>query len=287
MNIIKYKYIFLIISGTLVLASIASIFVFGFRQGIDFVGGTLWQIKTLATKDDLRLLLPPAVISAQPATESFIIRLNEFSESERQHTLNVLKEKFGEAEELRFESIGPSIGGELREKSVRAFIFVLISISLYIAFAFRKVSKPVSSWKYGLITLVTLFHDALIPLGVFSALGYFANVEIDSTFVVAILVVLGFSVHDTIVVFDRIREKIRLQKSANYDFDELVNRGINETIARSINTSLTLVLVLIAMFLFGAASLQYFILVILIGAVVGTYSSIFVASPLLTLWRRL
>lgn len=268
-------------------ASITSILVFGFKQGIDFVGGTLWQIKISATKEDLQLALPGAIIASQPATKSFILRTGELREGEHQNLLAAFREKFGEVEELRFETIGPSIGKELREKSIKAFIFVLLSISLYIAFVFRKVSRPVSSWKYGLITLITLFHDALIPLGTFSILGYLLNVEIDTTLVVAILVVLGFSVHDTIVVFDRIREKLKLQKSSNYDFDELVNRGVNETIVRSINTSLTLVLVLVAMLFLGAASLQYFILAILIGVVVGTYSSIFVASPLLTLWRRL
>lgn len=287
MNIIKHKWIFLTISGILVAASITSILVFGFKQGIDFVGGTLWQIKISATKEDLQLALPGAIIASQPATKSFILRTGELREGEHQNLLAAFREKFGEVEELRFETIGPSIGKELREKSIKAFIFVLLSISLYIAFVFRKVSRPVSSWKYGLITLITLFHDALIPLGTFSILGYLLNVEIDTTLVVAILVVLGFSVHDTIVVFDRIREKLKLQKSSNYDFDELVNRGVNETIVRSINTSLTLVLVLVAMLFLGAASLQYFILAILIGVVVGTYSSIFVASPLLTLWRRL
>jgi len=277
----------LIISGTLVAASVASISIFGFKQGIDFVGGALWQIKVSATKEDLQSALPGAIITSQPATGSFILRTSELKENEHQELLAAFKEKFGEVEELRFETIGPSIGNELREKSVRAFIYVLLSISLYIAFVFRKVSRPVSSWKYGLITLITLFHDALIPLGTFSVLGYLLNVEIDAIFVVAILVVLGFSVHDTIVVFDRIREKLKLQKSGNYDFDALVNQGVNETIVRSINTSLTLVLVLVAMFFLGAASLQYFILTILIGVMVGTYSSIFVASPLLTLWRRL
>lgn len=286
MNIIQNKKIYLIIAGALVLASIASILIFGFRQGIDFVGGTLWQIKIDGAKEELQAVLPNAIITSQSSTDSFLVRLNEISELEHQQLLNNLTEKFANVEELSFESIGPSIGRELRQKSITAFILVLLAISLYIAFAFRKVSRPVSSWKYGLITLITLFHDAIIPLGIFSFLGYLINVEIDTTFVVAILVVIGYSVHDTIVVFDRIRENLKLQKSGKYDFDELVNRGVNQTITRSINTSLTLILVLVAMYFWGAASLQYFILAILIGTVMGTYSSIFVASPLLTLWKK-
>ncbi len=188
--------------------------------------------------------------------------------------------------DLRFESIGPAIGGELRSKAYWAFLFVILGISLYIAFAFRKVSHPVSSWKYGIIPLVTLFHDAVIPAGLIAVLGVLRHVEIDTNFVVAILVVMGFSVHDTIVVFDRIRENLRLERSSKFDFGALVNKSVNETFARSLNTSFTLVLVLVALYIFGSASLQYFILTMLVGTIVGTYSSIFVASPLLTLWRQ-
>ncbi|MEK7641173.1 MAG: protein translocase subunit SecF, partial [Patescibacteria group bacterium] len=159
---------------------------------------------------------------------------------------------------------------------------VLLAISLYVAFAFRKVSKPVSSWKYGIITLITLFHDALVPAGMFAVLGRLLNLEVDTNFVVAILVVVGFSVHDTIVVFDRIRENLRIAGSNVGDFSSLVNSSINQTFARSINTSLTLILTLVALYFLGPAALQYFVLTILVGVVMGTYSSIFIASPLLT-----
>ena len=286
MNIIKYRKIYLLVSGSLVLASIISIFFFGFRQGIDFVGGTLWEIKLSAAKEDLRLLLPSSAVINPRAESGFLIRMEQISEKDHQQFLAQLKEKFGEVEELRFDSIGPAIGNELKTKSIKAFLLVLLAISLYVAFAFRQVSYPVSSWKYAIITLVTLFHDAIIPLGVFSVLGRFMNVEIDTSFVVAILVVLGFSVHDTIVVFDRIRENLKIQKSRKYEFNQVVNDGINQTLVRSINTSLTLVLVLLAMFFFGAPTLQYFVLAILIGVVAGTYSSIFIASPLLTFWKK-
>jgi preprotein translocase subunit SecF len=163
---------------------------------------------------------------------------------------------------------------------------VILGISLYIAFAFRKVSHPVQSWKYGLITLATLVHDTVIPAGLFAVLGRFAGVEIDINFLVALLLVMGFSVHDTIVVFDRIRENLRIGIGKQSSFEELVNTSVNQTMARSINTSLTLVLVLLALYFFGSAVLSYFILAILVGVIFGTYSSIFVASPLLTLWKR-
>jgi len=165
-------------------------------------------------------------------------------------------------------------------------LLVLLGISLYIAFAFRRVSRPVSSWKYGIITLLTLFHDALIPAGLMALLGWLYGAEVGINFIVAILVVMGFSVHDTIVVFDRIRENIQLEKNSNSGFAELVNKSVLQTFARSINTSLTLVLVLLALYFLGADSLRNFILIILVGVVVGTYSSIFVASPLLVLAEK-
>jgi preprotein translocase subunit SecF len=196
-----------------------------------------------------------------------------------------LKTAYGDFTELSFESIGATIGSELTRKALWAFVINLVAISLYIAYAFRKVSHPVSSWKYAIITLITLFHDAIIPVGLFAFLGHYLGVETDINFIVAVLVVIGFSVHDTIVVFDRIRENLRLGSNKT-DFAELVNRSINETFARSINTTLTLIIVLVALFILGALSLKYFILAILVGTIAGTYSSIFVASPLLVIWQE-
>jgi preprotein translocase subunit SecF len=208
------------------------------------------------------------------------------SEADHQKFLGVLEGKFPGLEELSFQSIGPSVGKELRTKSIVAIALVLIGISLYIAFAFRKVFRPVSSWKYGWVTLVTLFHDVAIPAGLIAVLGRFLHVEIDGNFVVALLVVMGFSVHDTIVVFDRIRENLFLDRGKT-DFTTIVNQSVNQTLARSVNTSLTLILVLLAMYVAGPASLHYFILTLLVGVTTGVYSSIFVASPLLVAWQRL
>ena len=295
MDIIKYKYIFLTFSGVLVLASIVSIAVFGLKQGIDLAGGTLWQIKIVEKEIDnqeLKGILQTKVGATDPivtretSSNSFLIRVKEISEQDHQKYLDVLKQELGQIEELRFESIGSSIGNELRRRAIWAFILVLTGISAYVAFAFRKVSYPVKSWKYGLITLVTLFHDTVNSVGLYAFLGWFRGAEVDTNFIVALLVIIGFSVHDTIVVFDRIREKLKLASAAKSDFNTLVNQGVNETIARSVNTSLTLIFVLVALYFFGPTALSYFILMILTGTIVGTYSSIFVASPLLTLWRR-
>jgi len=187
-------------------------------------------------------------------------------------------------EELRYDAIGPTIGQELKNKSITAIVMVLIMIILYIAWAFRQVSKPVASWKYGLAANIAVFHDVIITMGVFAVLGRFYGVEINTPFVAAILTVLGYSVNDTIVVFDRIREN--LPKSEE-DFESTVNTSINQTITRSINTSFTTLLALSAILVFGGSSIRDFALALFIGIFVGTYSSIFVASPLLVIWEKM
>ncbi len=188
-------------------------------------------------------------------------------------------------EEKKFESIGPAIGKELKNRAIVAIIAVLFGISIYISFAFRKASKPIASWKYGVATVIALFHDVLIPTGFFTFYGHLTGAEIDSNFIVALLVVMGFSVHDTIVVFDRIRENLK-KRDANENFETVVNRSVNETLARSINTSFTVFLVLIALLFFGTTTLFNFVLVLLVGVLIGTYSSIFVASPILVDWEK-
>ena len=187
-------------------------------------------------------------------------------------------------EEKRFNSIGPVIGNELKEKAVLAIIIALIAIVLYIGFAFRKVSFPVSSFKYGIIATIALFHDVIITLGVFSVLGHFYGVEIGIPFVAAILAILGYSVNDTIVVFDRTREN--LLKSGIDDFEKIVNKSVNETLIRSINTSFTTLIVLITLYLFGGDTIKYFVVALIVGISAGTYSSIFIASPLLVTWQK-
>lgn len=188
-------------------------------------------------------------------------------------------------EELRFESIGPVIGQELQEKSIYAVIIVLLAIIAYIAYAFRKVSYPVASWKYGLSAIIALIHDVLIVTGVFSILGHFWGIQVDAYFITAILTILGFSVHDTIVTFDRTREN--LHRRQDQTFENMVNISVNETLVRSLNTSLTTAFVLLAVLLFGGESVRYFVLALFIGIFIGTYSSIYIASPLLVeIYRR-
>jgi len=292
MNIIGKKYIFLSISGVLIIVSVIAVAVFGFHPGIDFVGGTLWQVKLQTTdyrlqttdlKDFFENNLGVKNLTVFPSeNQTFLLRLGHISENDHQQYLAALKTKFGNVEEVRFESIGPAIGKELRTKAFWAIGLVLLGISLFIAFAFRKVSYPVKSWKYGVITLITLFHDIIIPSGLIAVLGAWKGVELDTTFIVALLVIMGFSVHDTIVVFDRIRENLLLSRERE-NLPKIVNDSVNQTLARSINTSLTLVLTLLALFFVGPATLRYFILIILAGTIIGTYSSIFVAASLLTL----
>ncbi|MEK7543055.1 MAG: protein translocase subunit SecF [Patescibacteria group bacterium] len=292
LDVINKKYLYLGFSAILVFASWVLMLSLGLRQGIDLTGGTQWQIafsKSTSTAAINEALVQRTILSVAPkGTEaivkrsgnSFIIRLPATSEEEHQAYRTALQ-KLGNLDEQNFSSIGPTIGHELRQKSIWAIILVLFGISLYIAYAFRKVSKPISSWKYGLATLISLFHDVSIPAGMLAFLGWHSGIEIDTNFIVALLVVMGFSVHDTIVVFDRIRENVLLSRGRGLSLHDVIVKSIRETFARSVNTSLTLILVLLALIFFGPPSLFYFVLTILVGTIFGTYSSIFIASPLL------
>lgn len=265
-------------------------------------------------------------LKIQPSGENgFIIRMQDIDEETHQAILSTLNEKFsplnqeeendpnnleedkiileeGDSEieinvadvqdvektkivvEKRFNSIGPIIGQELKDKSLWAMLIVLMAIVLYIAYVFRKVSKPVESWKYGISAIAALAHDVIIIMGIFSVLGYFMGAEIDAFFISALLTILGFSVNDTIVTFDRVREN--LHKKQHLTFKELINVSINETITRSINTSLTTFIILLSVFIFGGETIRFFVLALILGVVIGTYSSIFIASPLLLFWYK-
>jgi preprotein translocase subunit SecF len=194
----------------------------------------------------------------------------------------------GAAEEIQFTSIGPSIGAELMQKAWIAISLVVVLTVLFIAFAFRGVSKPVSSWKYGIVAIVTLLHDILLPTGLFAYLGYISGAEVDALFIVALLTILGISINDTIVVFDRIRENLRLneERRKHEEFAEVVERSIKQTIARSINTSVTVIIVLLSLYFFGPEATKNFALTLTVGMIAGTYSSIFLASPLLVVWEK-
>ena len=292
-DLIKNRNYFLGFGAFMVAASIVCITVFGLRQGIDLKGGTQWRVAfedTSITSEAVRAAIQPLTKEGESSVKqsepgSFILRLPSLSE-ERHAEFRGALGKLGTYEEQSFSNIGPTIGAELRARAMKAIIVVLLGISLYIAYAFRKVSKPIASWKYGAATLITLFHDVAIPTGLLAILGYAKGIEIDTNFIVALLVVMGLSVHDTIVVFDRIRENILVHRGKQFTLADTVNYSVRETFARSVNTTLTLVIVLAALLVFGPSSLYYFILTILIGTVFGTYSSIFLASPLVYLWGK-
>ena len=288
-DFIKTRKIAYWISGALVLIAWLSLIIFGLKPGMDFTGGSVLELKLNGVNVDHQVIADiyhqlgyQNVSISTSGDDGLLIRSSDISEENHQNIISQIKEKYNEVEELRFESFGPVIGRELRNKSIQAIILVVVCIILYLSYAFRQVSRPMASWRYGVTAILALIHDISIPAGLFAILGHFHGVEIDSNFIVALLVVLGFSVHDTIVVFDRIREKLRTHPSL--EFGQIINEGINETIRRSILTSLTLVLVLLALLIFGPTNLFYFTLTLLIGTFFGTYSSIFIVSPLLYDW---
>jgi preprotein translocase subunit SecF len=293
-NIIGYKKFWLAVATTLVIASIVFISIWGLKFGIDFTGGSLLELRFTGERSPVSemasILASTGIESAniQPVGEDgMILRFKTIDEAKHQEVLKILQEKFSGLGEQRFESIGPTIGKELRTKALYSIIIVLIAIIIYIAWAFRKVSKPVPSWKYGVIAVIALLHDVFIPIGLFAILGKFMGIEVNSAFVAAILTILGYSVNDTIVVFDRVRENL-IKAGGDYrDFDNIVNKSINETFARSINTTLTTLLALIAVFFWGGETVKYFALALIVGIGLGAYSSIFIASPLLVVFRNL
>jgi len=286
---LKYRKIYFIFSGILILGSIASLIIFGLKPGIDFTGGSILELEydgprpsVEAVRTALSDLVGPVFV--QPTDPNgLIIRMKEIDEETHQQILGILAEGY-QMEERRFESIGPVIGKELREKTKIVIVLSLSAIVLYIALAFRRIQRPISSWQYGVASLLALFHDVLIPIGIFSILGEFYGVQITIPIVVALLAVLGYSINNTVVVFDRIREN--LFKKIGATFEETVNMSLNETMTRQINTSLTTLFPLIAIFFLGGETLKYFALTLILGITFGTYSSIFLASPILVSWLR-
>ena len=288
-NIVGKRKIFYTFSLLLNAAGIFSIIFWGLHFGIDFKGGSLMEVEFLNQRPEVSLVkekissLGLGDPSIQPSGDKIMmLRLKDLDETAHQQVLQSLQ-GFGQLEEKRFDSVGPIIGEELKSRAYLAIFTVLVLIILYIAFAFRRVSRPVQSWKYGVAAIIALIHDVFIPTGIFSLLGHYMGIEIDLLFVTGLLTILGFSVHDTIVVFDRIRENLR--KGVAKTFEETVNVSINQTMVRSINTSLTVFLALLAIFIFGGASVKYFALLLIIGVFFGTYSSIFVASSILVSWE--
>lgn len=296
MFIVLHRKIFFAITAAILVAALAVVFAFGLRFGLDFTGGTLVQA-TYAGGRPAPQALSASLDAAgfkgyslrEANTNDYVLRAGNMTPAMREalpQTLSI--SGASPATVAQLTEIGPTIGLELRNKSLIALGLVLLCILLFIAFAFRKVSKPISSWIYGLIALLTLIHDVIVPVGFFAFLGYLTGAQIDTLFVTAILTILGFSIHDTIVVFDRTRENLRINDERNRreDFAETAGRSLNQTFVRSINTSLTVLFTLLVLYFIGPESTRDFALTLFVGIFAGTYSSIFLATPLLVTTER-
>jgi preprotein translocase subunit SecF len=287
LKIIQKRKIWFSIAIILSVASIASLFMWKLNLGIDFTGGSLMELSfannnrpgVTEIQDKLSDLNLGGFI-AQPVGEDGMILRFQNTENDIH---NKIKEKLGTStEELRFDSVGPSIGNELKRKTFYALVLAIIGILIYIAVAFKKISKPVESWKYGLASVIALAFNLIVVLGAFSVLGKFMGVEINSAFIAALLTILGYTINDTIVVFDRVRDNL---PKSDEDFENTVNASVNQSLVRSINTSVTVALVLVAILVFGGESIRDFVLAMTIGVLIGAWSSICLAAPILIVFQ--
>lgn len=295
MKIIQKRKDFFVLSGVLMIASVIAISVWGLKLGMDFVGGaklTLEYGNGAPTNEELREQLKDfdlgsLTVQVSEGNTMFVRFVTDEGDDEiLENVQNKLKESREDLQVKEVSFISSTISGELKSRALTAIFFAVIGIALYVAWAFRKVSHPVESWKYGIGAVVALAHDTLITVGLFSVLGRFYGVEVNIPFVAALLTILGYSVNDTIVIFDRVRENLN-KTGAREDFEETVNISINESLTRSLNTSLTVVVVLLSIILFGGESIQSFSIALLVGIILGTYSSIFIASALIVeIWKR-
>lgn len=286
----RFKIWYFVFSLLIILPGLYFLITSGLKLGIDFTGGALLEYKFEKTVDpvDLRKQVSSQEIEVGqiiPSSDNvYIIRTKPVEQEKISKLKSFLDEKFGKVDERRVEFVGPVIGSELRQKALIGVTLASLVIVLYIAFSFRKVPKPQSSWRFGIAAVVALAHDILVVVGVFAILGKFLSIEVDTLFVTALLTVIGFSVHDTIVVFDRIREN--LTKHIGKKFIDVANLSVIQTLGRSLNTSLTVVFVLLAMLLFGGETIRWFAVALLVGIISGTYSSIFNATALLVWWEE-
>lgn len=297
MFVVKYKKIFLLFSALLTAVALGAVLVYGLRFGIEFTGGALTTMSYQEGRPDkatletaLSTLSLGEVSLREAGTNQYMLRTRSLSEAERTAVLQALSLGGTVRPTVeQYTSIGPTIGKELRNKGLIGLLTVILMVVIYIAIVFFKVSKPVPSWKYGIIAIVTLVHDVILPLGLFALLGHFAGVTVDALFLTALLVILGYSISDTIIIFDRIRENLRKneEESRIEPFEDVVGKSLSQTYARSINTSMTTLISLFAIYFFGGESTAFFALALITGVLAGTYSSIFIAAPLLVVLERL
>lgn len=292
-DVIGKKWWFLVFSAVIIIPGLISLIIWGIRPAIDFTGGTLLEFQFLKKESkiqnsDLRNVMEKEGLEIgsiqQSGENTFLVRLKSLEKDKSQKLFSNLSENLGEVKQVRSETVGPLIGKETAQNALKAVVVASIAIIIYVALAFRHIPKPYSSWRFGICAVLALIHDVLVVVGIFSILGHFLKVEVDSLFITALLTVMGFSVHDSIVVFDRIREN--LIHLADKEFSQIVNESIVQTLARSLSTSMTVILTLVALLLFGGESTKWFIAALLIGIISGTYSSIFNAAPLLVIWEE-
>ncbi len=294
MNITKKRKTWFGISLALILASIIAIAVFGFKLGLDFTGGARWDIqfedKTITTEKVSTFLNTQEVltqdVAVQASTDStFLITIQDLSDKQIQNIAQNIKSELGAFQELSYRKVDSNVGASFKTKALYAILTALIGIILFVAFAFRKIPEAINPWRFGGVAIIALFHDIIIVLGIFVVLGFYIDIELDLAFVTALLATLGFSVNDTIVILDRVRENIKLQK-VKETFEDTIEKSVQQTLARSINTSISTLLPLLGLLFFGAQAIFFFVLALVIGIVIGTYSSIFLAAPLLVEWKN-
>jgi len=296
MSFIKPAKVFLSISGTLVAISLVLLVTPGPRLSIDFTGGTMMElgIPEDATRDNVAAALetfendPPIGNTILSATKdsSVLIRMRDLSNEEHLALVAHFEETIGEVYERQFTTIGPTVGSSLKKRSAWALSIAAIAIVLYVAFAFRKVPRKLSPWRFGVIAVVTLLHDVIITVGIFILISHYTSFEFDTLFITALLTILGYSVNDTIVIFDRIRDNLLNQSNRSDSFADIAERSLQQSIARSLNTSISTLIMLGSLFFLGSESIRWFVLTLMVGAVIGTYSSIFIATPLLVYWKK-
>lgn len=291
LRIIKIRKVWYIISLFLVALSVVSLSVFGLRTGIDYSGGTIITYETTdsnairSIESNLKAMSINSYQVTPSSNNQIMVKTVNLDPNQHNQLNQGIKNDIPDINEIKYDSIGPSIGKDLRNKSILAVIIASLAIIIYIAFVFRKVPKPLKSWKFGCLAVIALLHDLLITTGLVSLLGhFFVWMEIDALFITALLTVMGFSVHDTIVIYDRLRENF--VKNRHKSIEMVAEESVNQTLARSINTSLTTIIVLTALLLLGGSTIRHFIVILIIGILVGTYSSIFVAAPLLVSWHK-
>lgn len=289
MYIIQHRTLFFWFTGIVLAAAISAIAYFGLPLGIDFTGGSLMQVKYTESvpplsdiEQQVRSTSLDAVSVRSAGEQAVSIRTRTMTPAEHEAVLAALS-SHAAITELSYTSVGPALGTEFTHKALWATAAVVLVIALYIALAFRKVSRPISSWYYGFSVILILIHDLIIPSGFFAVLAHYTSAQVDALFITALLALLGYSVNDTIIIYDRVRENlIKAEKFGSKEsFEDTVGKSISETMTRSINMSLTVVLALAALVFFGAEATKDFALVMLVGVISGTYSSILLAAPLL------